>query len=262
MIYFSTSLDCLFSSPNILALSCLEFSTWNTFPLDLLWIFFKVKFLWVVLPHSLWHKFLTCVWEGWFPTPWPTPGRLKLPTWTMRKKDLLFSMCFLVTTRNKWFCVSIYSIYVSCSYATVLGGNVVFALRLQSSWQELRHFKITTSVCGSGCWIRKCELSRRWEWGSEGDRSDSPKGPRAGADSDVTAARRFRSPAPERMTSPSVGPEPGSPRPPGAHDRAVTAGESASTSVPPTPGTMATDSWALAVDEQEAAAESVSCLQP
>lgn len=41
----------------------------------------------------------------------------------------------------------------------------------------------------------------------------------------------------------------------------MTAGESASTSVPPAPGTMATDSWALAVDEQEAAAESVSCLQ-
>ncbi|XP_018867745.1 ATP-dependent RNA helicase DDX19B isoform X2 [Gorilla gorilla gorilla] len=36
--------------------------------------------------------------------------------------------------------------------------------------------------------------------------------------------------------------------------------ESASTSVPPAPGTMATDSWALAVDEQEAAAESLSNL--
>lgn len=49
---------------------------------------------------------------------------------------------------------------------------------------------------------------------------------------------------------------------PGAHDRAVPVGKSASTSVPPAPGTMATDSWALAVDEQEAAAESVSWLEP
>ena len=85
---------------------------------------------------------------------------------------------------------------------------------------------------------------------------------RAGADSDVTVARRFRSPPPKRMTSPSVGPERGLLRPHGAHDRASPASESASTSVPPAPGTMATDSWALAVDEQEAAAESVSWLQP
>lgn len=33
-------------------------------------------------------------------------------------------------------------------------------------------------------------------------------------------------------------------------------------STAPALGTMATDSWALAVDEQEAAAESVSCHQP
>lgn len=82
-----------------------------------------------------------------------------------------------------------------------------------------------------------------------------------GRRSDVTAARRFRSPAPERMTAPSVGRELGLLRRQGAHDRAAPASESASTSVPPAPGTMATDSWALAVDEQEAAAESVSWLQ-
>lgn len=61
-------------------------------------------------------------------------------TWTFEitnlkneKKDLLVSMCFLVTTRNEWFCVSVHSIYMSFFYATVLGGIVVFALRLQSS---------------------------------------------------------------------------------------------------------------------------------
>ncbi|KAF3817659.1 hypothetical protein GH733_012946 [Mirounga leonina] len=62
------------------------------------------------------------------------------------------------------------------------------------------------------------------------------------------------------MTSPSVGLELGLLRPQGAHDRAAPARESASTSVSPAPGTMATDSWALAVDEQEAAAESLSNL--
>lgn len=88
------------------------------------------------------------------------------------------------------------------------------------------------------------------------------EGQPGGAESDVTAARRFRSPVPERMTSPSVGLELGLLQPQGAHDRAAPASESASTSVSPAPGTMATDSWALAVDEQEAAAESVSWLQP
>uniref|UniRef100_A0A8C0SRX8 RNA helicase n=1 Tax=Canis lupus familiaris TaxID=9615 RepID=A0A8C0SRX8_CANLF len=62
------------------------------------------------------------------------------------------------------------------------------------------------------------------------------------------------------MTAPSVGRELGLLRRQGAHDRAAPASESASTSVPPAPGTMATDSWALAVDEQEAAAESLSNL--
>ncbi|XP_044767428.1 ATP-dependent RNA helicase DDX19B isoform X3 [Neomonachus schauinslandi] len=62
------------------------------------------------------------------------------------------------------------------------------------------------------------------------------------------------------MTSPSVGLELGLLRPQGAHDRAAPARESVSTSVSPAPGTMATDSWALAVDEQEAAAESLSNL--
>uniref|UniRef100_A0A7N5KB01 RNA helicase n=1 Tax=Ailuropoda melanoleuca TaxID=9646 RepID=A0A7N5KB01_AILME len=86
------------------------------------------------------------------------------------------------------------------------------------------------------------------------------EGQPGGAESDVTAARRFRSPVPERMTSPSVGLELGLLQPQGAHDRAAPASESASTSVSPAPGTMATDSWALAVDEQEAAAESLSNL--
>uniref|UniRef100_A0A8C0WIM1 RNA helicase n=1 Tax=Castor canadensis TaxID=51338 RepID=A0A8C0WIM1_CASCN len=60
------------------------------------------------------------------------------------------------------------------------------------------------------------------------------------------------------MTSPAGEPNSGSRRSPGAQDRAAPAGESAS--VPPALGTMATDSWALAVDEQEAAAESLSNL--
>ncbi|NIG60112.1 ATP-dependent RNA helicase DDX19A [Pontoporia blainvillei] len=45
-------------------------------------------------------------------------------------------------------------------------------------------------------------------WGTEGDKRASPKrvrGGRSGADSDVTAARRFRSPAPERKNSPLFG---------------------------------------------------------
>lgn len=75
-----------------------------------------------------------------------------------------------------------------------------------------------------------------------------------GAESYVTAARHFRSSAAERMTSPLVGLELGLGRPGRVHDRAAPASESVS----PAPRTMATDSWALAVDEQEAAAESVS----
>ncbi|XP_047383683.1 ATP-dependent RNA helicase DDX19B isoform X1 [Sciurus carolinensis] len=59
------------------------------------------------------------------------------------------------------------------------------------------------------------------------------------------------------MTSPSEGPGPGLLRPPGARDRAAHSGAPARGRVPPALGTMATDSWALAVDEQEAAAESV-----
>ncbi|KAG8523674.1 ATP-dependent RNA helicase DDX19A, partial [Galemys pyrenaicus] len=97
---------------------------------------------------------------------------------------------------------------------------------------------------------------------SEGDLSNNPKlarGAPPSANTDVTAARRFRSLAPERMTSPCVGRERGSLGPPSIHDRR-TSQRVPSTSVPPTPGIMATDSWALAVDEQEAAAESLSNL--
>lgn len=129
-------------------------------------------------------------------------------------------------------------------------------------YKNLGTFKRTTSVCGSGCWIRNPELSRGAAGGLEARDAQAPRGPRARADSHVTAARRFRSPAPGPMTSPAAARKPGLPRPPGARDRAVPASESASTSIPPAPGAMATDSWALAVDEQEAAAESVSWLQP
>ncbi|XP_021570823.1 ATP-dependent RNA helicase DDX19B isoform X2 [Carlito syrichta] len=62
------------------------------------------------------------------------------------------------------------------------------------------------------------------------------------------------------MTSPAVGPELGSPAPPEVHDRTATSYQYAHASVSPALGTMATDSWALAVDEQEAAAESLSNL--
>ncbi|XP_040838319.1 ATP-dependent RNA helicase DDX19B isoform X3 [Ochotona curzoniae] len=64
------------------------------------------------------------------------------------------------------------------------------------------------------------------------------------------------------MSSPSAGPGPelGSLRRPGVHGRVAPVSESTRSRVPPAPETMATDSWALAVDEQEAAAESLSNL--
>lgn len=40
------------------------------------------------------------VWEGWFQTPWPTLGHLKLPTWKVRGENLLVSVCILVTICN------------------------------------------------------------------------------------------------------------------------------------------------------------------
>ncbi|XP_059732695.1 ATP-dependent RNA helicase DDX19B isoform X1 [Bos taurus] len=69
---------------------------------------------------------------------------------------------------------------------------------------------------------------KRWRF--KGDKNRSPKKARVrrtGADSDVTWARRFRSPAPERVTSPSPGLE--SPR---IADRAAQAASFASPCVP------------------------------
>ena len=198
------------------------------------------------MPRSLWGKFLTkqCL-RGLIPNTWA----FEITNLKSEKKDLLVSIC-----------VSLSSICTNCFYSTVWGGIMV----LLCGWrarrhEERRHFKRTSPVCSSGSYLRKRELGRGEGIGRR--QEHSPEGSGADADSDVTAARRFRSPAPGRMTYPSVGPDPGSPRPPGAHDRAAPAGEYTSTRIPPAPGTMATDSWALAVDEQEAAAESVSWFQ-
>lgn len=108
-------------------------------------------------------------------------------------------------------------------------------------------------------WKLDKKLKSNEGWRFEGDKNAGPRGERvrrAGADSDVTGARRFRSPAPERVTSPSRG------RESRIADHAAAAAVSSTCTSQPVPVTMATDSWALAVDEQEAAAESVSWFQP
>lgn len=104
---------------------------------------------------------------------------------------------------------------MSIFYATVLRENVA---SLPARWRAKHGFALwldSRLTLGTlryylSLWFwtfdKKPRAMKRW--GPEGDKSASPKrvrGGRSGADSDVTAARRFRSPAPERKNSPLFG---------------------------------------------------------
>lgn len=76
------------------------------------------------------------IWEGWFSTPWPTPGHLKLPTCKVRRKICLFQSPVLrLAVTVLCFDIRIQSIRASLwRYA---GRECGFAL-CRTRWQELR----------------------------------------------------------------------------------------------------------------------------
>ena len=104
-------------------------------------------------------------------------------------------------------CIGIFRLFIFWHLCHCAGQECGFVLRLESPLAGASALKdncpsLQFCVLNKKLWaVQGVGVRRRQERQSMGVR-----GCQAGADSDVTAARRFRSPAPERMTSPSVGP--------------------------------------------------------